>query len=98
MAMPPFDTMQQSSRCSGRATQREDWWSASVIGSRNRASGFFAAHARCPTAIAPSCSLVVPKRFMWRWAARAYPLLGFRGPATAASPPNPVATFPGARR
>ena len=71
MAMPPFDTMQQSSRCSGRATHRDAWWSASVIGSRNRASGFFVAHARWPTAIAPSCSLVVPKRFMWRWAASA---------------------------
>ena len=60
MAMPPLDTMQQSRRCSGRATQRDAWWSASVIGSRKRASGFFVAHARWATAIAPSCSLVVP--------------------------------------
>ena len=58
--MPPLDTMQQSSRCSGLATMRDAWWSARVIGSRNRASGFFVAHSRWPTAIAPSCSVVVP--------------------------------------
>ena len=40
--------MQQSRRCSGSATQRDAWWSSSVIGSRKRASGLPAAHAPLP--------------------------------------------------
>ena len=67
----PFETRQQSSRWNGSAIQRDAWWSSIVSGVRNCAIGLRQAQARVDTAIAPSCSLVVPYSCMWRRAAMA---------------------------
>ena len=59
-ATAPFETRQQSSRCSGSTIQREAWYSSSVSGSRIFACGFIVAQERSAMAIAPSWSCVVP--------------------------------------
>jgi hypothetical protein len=57
-----------------------------VIGVRSWARGFSTAQSRWATAMAPSCSLLVPYRSMSRRAAMAYIWLALVISAAAASP------------
>ena len=71
-APPPSVMTQQSGRCRGEEIMREFTMSATVMGSRNRASGFIEACLRIATATSANCSEVVPYRCMCRWAIMAY--------------------------
>ena len=79
MAQPPSVSMQQSRRRSGSATQRDAWWSASVMGSRMSAFGFRTAWLRMAHATSPKWSSVVPWSSMWR---RAMSAISCTGAAT----------------
>ncbi len=70
-APPPSEMTHESSLWSGSDTMGESSTSSTVRGWRYMASGLAAAWARAATAIAASCSEVVPNSNMWRAAARA---------------------------
>ena len=59
-------------RCTGSTSYGDASTSSIVIGSRNLAFGFIAAHCRVDTAISANCSGVVPKQCMCRCIASAY--------------------------
>ena len=59
-APPPSVMTQQSIRCKGSEIIRDPTTSATLIGSRNSASGFIAAWCRIATETSASCSAVVP--------------------------------------
>ena len=63
--------MQKSNRRSGSAIIALAWWSSTVIGTRKRASGLFAAMSRALIATSAKCSVVVPYFDMCRRAASA---------------------------
>ena len=88
--MPPWRPGSSPAGAGGSAIIRDAWWSSIVIGACICARGFIAAQARCATATAPNCSLVVPYFCMCRRAARAYIALVEVSPDAAAIPPNPV--------
>lgn len=71
-AQPPSLRMQQCSLVNGSAIIGPPSTSSTVIGSRYRASGLWAAFALAWTATEASCSSVVPYSCMWRRAAIAY--------------------------
>ena len=69
---------------------RELSTSSILIGSRNMALGFRAAHLRVATAISASCSEVVPYWCMWRVQAIAYEPAGRGSPNGSSNCPGNI--------
>ncbi len=62
IASPPETIGTQSKRVSGGAIGTDSMYSASVIGLRYTAAGFFLAHARCASGMQPKSSRSSPWR------------------------------------